>query len=157
MVSPGLAHKGAEFPGGGRPCRGHRRTRGAATRQEAPAALRPPGPSAGGWENLVTRSPSPTSVPQRRGRGPGEGRHPGTGAAAGRRGGRGARGRAGSRKPRAGGRTEWQGLRGGSARACTEEKNLRQELPTQGEGAGEKEAGRDLHCLCNFQNTPFRR
>lgn len=59
--------KEQEFPSGGRPCPGHSSTQGAATRQEPPEAPRLPGPSAGGWEKLVTRSPNPTSVPARSG------------------------------------------------------------------------------------------
>lgn len=152
------------FPGGGRPCPGHSSTQGAATRQEPPEAPRLPGPSAGGWEKLVTRSPNPTSVPARRGRGMRreETQYPGRLGGGEKSAGRGAPG-----KTKAlGGWTDLQGLRNRSARACEEEKLAAGTSYRGGWGggknkkeAGEREAGRDLKGLSNFKNTakhPFQ-
>lgn len=133
-----------------RPRRGHINILGAATRQEAPAALAPSGPSAGGWEKLVTRSPNPTSVGARRPRN-GEGGNSVPGRPGG---GERSAGRVGAREAE----SPWpvDGVARSARPWCTGvqrgETCGRNFLPR--ERKSRKKAGRDLKCLSNFKNTP---
>lgn len=148
----GLAHKDAEFPGRRRLSWGHNRAQGAAARQEAPAALWPPGPSAGGWEKLVTGSPNQASVGARK-PGNGEDRN----LVPGRLGG----GERSATEAKECWEAESALLVRGVARFKRPEGTGVERGKTCGRNflprerkAGEKEAGKDLKCLSNFKNTP---